>query len=137
MGTSKAEKCKKESTGLEIFLPKWRMKLGITNIQVQTISQKWKSYLPNELVVDDLYSSDAHAIHTHIGSDGHQFPTLQSVNCSFVSGQHVMCRRPARKVLMIHILTGMNGESDGLWSEYYLIAVKPILWLLLLLMAQN
>lgn len=65
MGTSKAEKCKKESTGLEIFLPKWRMKLGITNIQVQTISQKWKSYLPNELVVDDLYSSDA--IHTHIG----------------------------------------------------------------------
>lgn len=32
MGILKVEKCKKESIGLEIFLLKWRMKLGIINI---------------------------------------------------------------------------------------------------------
>lgn len=42
-----------------------KLKKCVVNIQAETISPKWKSYLPNSWVIVDLYSPDA--FHTCIG----------------------------------------------------------------------
>lgn len=50
---------------LETFFIKWNMKRSFINIQAGVISQNWKSCLPNEWVISNLYSHDA--FHTRIG----------------------------------------------------------------------